>query len=307
VHSHGLWTFTSLATGHAARRCGVPHVLAPCGMLQQGALQRSPLRKWIYRRLFQNRVIRCAACLHAKSRTEEEGIRRLGFTNPVAVFPNPVVCPANLDRLDPSSLLDEWGVGPSKRILLFIGRLHPVKGIRRLVESWISLAPRYPDWLLVAAGPDESGLRADLERCVREAGLPGCVVFPGVLDAERKWQALRAASFFVMPSDFENFGTAVAEALAAGVPTIATHGTPWDELVTYRCGWHVANTTKALSGAIEEALLTNESERHRMGQAGRMLALRFAPRTVAESSLKLYKWLLGADARPDFVHLDSEA
>ena len=90
VHSHGLWTHVSYLSGRLARRRSIPHVLAPCGMLQPGALRRSGWKKRIVRFLFQDRVLGGADCLHAKSDAEYRGIRAFGLENPVALVPNPV-------------------------------------------------------------------------------------------------------------------------------------------------------------------------------------------------------------------------
>src|ERR1035441_10260447 len=284
VHSHGLWTDVNRLAGDLARRRGLPHLLAPCGMLAPGALRRHWWKKVPVRFWFQNRALREAQCLHAKSHKEYEDIRRFGLRNPVAIIANPISAPPpgfnhgggqksevrgqrSEVGIQRSVVSGPWSVGPGSRTVLFLGRLHPVKGLPRLLQAWARIQSekagsdpmksrnresrklksedgpvkwqkdftgqegrRLGDWVLVLAGPDEGGHRRELESLVAGLGCRDSVKFTGELDDVQKWGALAASDLFVMPSDFENFGNAIVEAMVSGLPVITTTGTPWQEL-----------------------------------------------------------------------------
>lgn len=297
VHSHGLWTDVHRCAATAARRRGVPHVIGPCGMLDAGALRRSTGKKRLALALFQHRALREAACLLANSEQEVADIRRFGLVNPVALVPNPVPGPAL-----PVTAADAAGTMPvGKKILLYLGRLHPVKGLPRLIAAWAQLADLHADWQLVLAGPDEGGWRAQFERQAAAVGCAASIHWAGPLDERGKWVALTAADLFVMPSDFENFGMAIAEALHAGVPVVTTDGTPWQALVEERAGWRVARDPAALAAALREAMTLPDDERRARGARGRHLAARFSPTRVAGQLRELYGWLGCEGERPGFV------
>jgi glycosyltransferase involved in cell wall biosynthesis len=304
VHSHGLWTDMSRLAGAVARRRGAPHLLAPCGMLAPGALRHHGWKKAPVRWWFQDRVLREAPCLHAKSHKEYEDIRRFGLSNPVAVIPNPIARPviSNAETLKAES--------GNRRRVLFLGRLHPVKGVGRLVEAWARIQrqqaesrERESDWVLVLAGPDEGGMRRGLEAVLREAGCSDSVVFTGQLDEGQKWGALAAADLFVMPSDFENFGNAIVEAMSCGVPVITTAGTPWEELRTAGAGWCVAPAVEDLTAALREALAMPDDQRRAMGRKGVEITKRYSPGQVGAELIRVYQWLLGRAPKPESVVL----
>jgi glycosyltransferase involved in cell wall biosynthesis len=156
-------------------------------------------------------------------------------------------------------------------------------------------------WVLVLAGPDEGGYRKELERLVGELGCGGSVVFTGELDDAQKWEALAAADLFVMPSDFENFGNAIVEAMMAGLPVITTTGTPWKELPVAGAGWWVEPTVDAMTVALREALALPEETRREMGRQALTYSARFRPEQAASDLIQVYQWLLGRGAKPECV------
>jgi glycosyltransferase involved in cell wall biosynthesis len=303
VHSHGLWTHVSYLAGKLARRRGLPHVLAPCGMLQPGALRRSWWKKRIVRFLFQDRVLERAACLHAKSEAEYRGIREFGLENPVAVVPNPVRSPESRNAAEQARFRRAYGIPEQRRLLLFLGRLHPVKGLGRLIRAWNGLRDLRQGWHLIIAGPDEVGHRSELEERAATLGREDSITFTGPLAGTDKSDALCASDLFVMPSDFENFGTAIAEAMLAGLPVVTTTGTPWHELEEQKAGWWVSPNPDALTTALTDAMELSDPERSARGQRARKLAEAFRPVPVARELLSVYRWLLGESDRPECVRM----
>lgn len=311
IHSHGLWTDAHRLAGYLARTRRVPHLLAPCGMLMPGALRHHGWKKVPVRIWFQDRALRAAQCLHAKSDQEYRQIRAFGLRNPVAVIPNPIAPPP----VGGSVVSAPWSKSPNRRTVLFLGRLHPVKGLARLVQAWAevqrfavrgqwSSGPTHETWQLILAGPDEGGHREEIESLVAECGCRDSVVFPGELDEKQKWGALAAADLFVMPSDFENFGNAIVEAMSCAVPVITTTGTPWEELRRAGAGWWVAPRVESLAEALREALAMSETQRQEMGKRAAGLAARFSPQQAGADLIQVYRWLMDEIPRPPCVRGD---
>lgn len=301
VHSHGLWTYASLAACRLANTLTIPHLLAPCGMLQPMALQVSGKKKRIAGWLFQDSVLRLASCLHAKSQAEYRSFRDYGLTNPVAVIPNPVQEAPAISEAEAASFRTQLGLPEGERQVLFLGRLHPVKGLERLLRAWAGLHRKSEAWGLLIAGPDEGGFKAQLKALLAELKPVQPVRFVGPLDDQAKWLAFRASDVFVMPSDFENFGSAIAESMKAGIPVIATTGSPWNRLVEDGCGWYVEPDVHSLQGALSDALSLTDAQRTAMGEACHRLAQAWSARSVTCRVIDVYSWLSGDSKQPDCV------
>jgi glycosyltransferase involved in cell wall biosynthesis len=159
------------------------------------------------------------------------------------------------------------------------------------------------DWVLVLAGPDEGGHRRVLETLVAELGCQSSVIFAGELNDQQKWAALEAADLFVMPSDFENFGNAIVEAMSCAVPILTTTGTPWQELPAAGAGWWVEPTVEELIRALRTAVGMSDEQRRAMGRRAFQLAEQFRPERIAEDLISVYQWLLARGAQPNCVKI----
>jgi glycosyltransferase involved in cell wall biosynthesis len=138
-----------------------------------------------------------------------------------------------------------------------------------LVEAWASIARCHGTAKLVVAGPDDRNHRAEVERVVAERGVGSHVEFTGFVSGEAKARLFATATCLVLPSATENFGNVVAEALAYGVPVIASTGTPWRGLLTHRCGWWVEPRLDAMAATLDEALSESVAGRVDRGLRGR--------------------------------------
>src|SRR6185436_14152308 len=144
-------------------------------------------------------------------------------------------------------------VSDDRRLVLFLSRLHPKKGVPLLLEAFAGLPSYRRSWTLVVAGGDERGHLTELRALASRLGVDNDVIWTGPLAGEAKRDAYAAAELFVLPSLDDNFGIVVAEALGAGVPVITTHATPWAELIEQDCGWHVPADVDGIRGALREA------------------------------------------------------
>jgi glycosyltransferase involved in cell wall biosynthesis len=294
LHGHGLWAAVNHWTAHCARNAGIPLVIHPRGMLESWALAYRGWKKRLALSLYQRRDLESAALLFATAEKEAESFRRLGLEQPIAVIRNGVELPVVHEMQGENEIRHP-------RRIYFLGRIHPIKGLLNLLDAWAFV--RSENWQLVLAGPDEGGHLAEVMQRARVLGLERSIAYFGRVAGEQKERLFWEADVFVLPSFSENFGVAVAEALAHGRPVITTQGTPWAGLETYRCGWWVEPTVEGLSKALREAVNLDSTELHHMGARGRKFSSYFNWANVARQTAEVYRWVLGRGDRPDCVWL----
>lgn len=291
IHDHGLWLPSNHASVRAAKSLDIPLIISTRGMLAPWALKYRGWKKIIVWHAWQKTALEGAAVLHATSPEEAENLRALGFKNPIAVIPNGVDLPE----------LDKKCCGTVKTAL-FLSRIHPIKGLLNLVVAWTRVKPH--GWRMIIAGPSEGTHEDDVKRAVKFAGLEDQFEFIGPVDDLQKWALYRQADIFILPSFSENFGIAIAEALASELPVITTKGTPWFSLDDHCCGWWVDIGTGPLEIALKEAMSLSDGERLNMGRRGRVLIKEnYSWEKIALDMLSVYMWVHFGGKAPDCVRL----
>lgn len=293
LHNNGLWVMPNVYPSWSAKRHGVPLIFSPHGMLGGAALQFSSLKKTVFLALAQRRALAAVDCFHATSWQEFEEIRAFGLDAPVAVIPNGIDLPA---LTEPSSTR----VGP-ERTALYLGRVHPKKGLDRLLHAWARLEKKFPDWRLRIVGPSELGHGAELDGLAASFGLCRVIREDG-LYGDAKEAAYREADIFVLPTLNENFGMVVAEALVNGTPVISTKGAPWKGLVENGCGWWIDHGVDPLVATLDDAMAMPRAALKLMGAKGRSWMTRdFSWDRVAADMIQVYRWCAGLDGKPGFL------
>lgn len=293
IHNHSLWMMPNVYSGRACRMGHCRLVVSPRGTLSAWAMAQSALQKKIFWHLLQAQALRETVCFHATAESEFEDIRRLGFRQPVCILPNGINVPP----------LAETPKG-GRRQLLFLGRIHPVKGVDILLHAWRAVEQRFPDWNLLIAGPDNGGYLTSMQTLAAELRLER-VTFPGALFGKEKLRAYRDTSLFVLPTHSENFGMTVAEALAAGTPAIVSKGAPWEGLNEKGAGWWIDIGVDSLVACLEQALASPPRHLTEMGQAGREWMLRdYSWERIGARFSAIYQWLLKGGETPPWVRLD---
>jgi glycosyltransferase involved in cell wall biosynthesis len=276
----------------AARDAGCTTVLSARGMLEPWALNHKRLKKWLAWHLYQKKDLVRVNAFHATSFQEMNSIRKLGFNQPVIVLPNGVDLPVE-------ATCDERSSCP--RILLFLSRINPKKGLDILIAAWSRLRPK--GWKLIIAGNNDANYCPHLMKMIRDGNVTDSVEYVGAVFGEAKSRLFRKASMFILPSYSENFGIVVAEAMAFGLPVIATHGAPWEELPLRGCGWHVPANTESLQDVLSSALSLNSEQLAEMGSRGRAFCqAAFSWRKIGEEMVSAYRYLLGQDSKPECVY-----
>lgn len=292
VHNHSLWSMVNIATGWTVPGKRAKLVTSPRGTLSPWALSRSRRIKQLLRPL-QWRALSKADLLHATSDAELMQIRALRFTAPVAVIPNGIDLPELVDGKAASD----------PRTLLFLGRIHPTKCVDRLLNAWEALQGQHPDWRLVIAGLGEPAYVRGLQALAASLSLDR-VHFSGPIYGGGKSCAYREADLFVLPSHSENFGVAVAEALAHGCPAVVSRGAPWAGLESEGCGWWSDHEVETLVAVLHEAMMLPRDRLAAMGMKGReWMARDFGWDSVAQRMEAAYRWIVHGGARPEWVKL----
>lgn len=241
VHVNSLFYPSSVVFVMGARLLGKPVVWTPHGELSPAALLYRPRLKRLLIRLF--RVVSRGVVFHATSPAEAMAIRQQ-FGPRVAIR-----------ELAPIMEIPALVTRKAGNYLLFMGRLHPIKAIDRLLEALSeSTVFRESDFTLTIAGPDTDNYLAFLKQLTASLRLTHKVHFLGAVYGSRKEQVYADAHLTILPSHSENFGNVVVESLAQGTPVIASTGTPWQLLDQEQAGRWVANTPTDLRLAIEEYL-----------------------------------------------------
>lgn len=291
IHIHGLWIYPSVVALHWSR-CSKPYVVSPHGMLDPWALKNSGWKKRISAALYEDRHLRGAACLHALNHPEAEAMRAYGLKNPICVIPNGVELPAESEaRSSPAGT----------RNLLYLGRLHPKKGLPLLVEAWCKVQRMAEEsgWRLIIAGWDQLGHQSDLQALAAKLHSGASIDFVGPQFGEAKSALFREASTFILPSLSEGLPMTVLEAWSWGLPVLMTTNCNLPEGSRAGAAIMMEADMESICTALKQLFSMKSVERDAMGARGRRLVEeQFRWPHVADQMTQVYDWVLGKGPRP---------
>lgn len=293
VHIYGLYDLLGPFVARWCRRYAVPYVVEPMGMFRP--IDRSRWLKGLWRHLLGDALTRQAAQFVATSELERDELIADGLPPArVALRYNPVDVEGLLPLPPRGAFRRQLGIAPEEPLVLFLSRLIPRKGADLLIQAFADALPR--SGVLVIAGPEGiPGFRAQLERIATSCRVADRVRFPGPLFGEQKHQALADADLFALPSRYENFGNAAAEALACGVPALLSPHCGVASLARYCGGMVVPRERQAIGRALAQ-YFADASLRHRLCQACSRLRDLCHPERIAAQQESLYTHLLSPPA-----------
>ena len=286
VHAHGLFSFAPIAAATVARRARVPYVLRPLGVLHRyGMTRHHPLLKKISFALFERSLIETASAVHFTSRAEQSEAELLKLRC------NGVVIPLGIDV---DGALTQAAGGRRNRderfTLLFLSRIDPKKNLEGLLRAFAFVRRRHPNLVLDIAGDGDPDYLRELKALVESLHISEHVRWHGYVEGRIKADMLASANAFVLPSYSENFGIAVVEALAAGLPCVVSREVAvCDEIESAGAGVVVDTSFESIAAGIEQ-LVTDETGYPSMSAAARKLATRaFSLSAMGERLEMLYR------------------
>jgi poly(glycerol-phosphate) alpha-glucosyltransferase len=294
MHVHILWTCAERAVVHLFRRgVRIPYIVSPHGTLSPWALNFKRWKKRISWQIWERILFANAACVHALNEAEADAIRAAGIRTPICIIPNGVDLP---------EFFEEKRTGKDRRILLFLGRLHPIKGVPELISAWGSVKPALrARWQLVIAGWDDGGHEANYRKLAAEVAPNDDIVFPGAAFGEKKRRLLCDADAFILPSHSEALPIAVLEAWGYGLPVVMTDACNLPEGFRCGAGFRLEPSREGFASRLAEFLSQSDLTLNTMGAAGRRLVeQRFTWNVVAAEMASVYRWMLGGE-RPTCV------
>ena len=290
VHIAGIWNYPTAAASHYARRYRVPYVIQPAGSLYPYSIRGKGWKKRPYYLLVSRRDIRRAAALQYVSADERDTCHSAHRLRSRAI-----VLPSGMDapRLPgKEQLRDRHPELRDKKIILFLGRVHRIKGLDVLARAYGRLARERGDVHLLIVGPDEGGHEATIRRLLGREGAGDRVTFTGLLHGEEKWEALAGSDLFVLPSSSEGFSVAILEALACGLPVIISPECHFPEVAERGAGLVTPAEVDPLTAAIR-SLLDSRELRRSMGENGRRLVReQYAWDSIARQMIGEYEKIL---------------
>lgn len=298
VHSQGLWMYNSFANyKYKKNKKGTVSIITPRGMLDSWALKNSAFKKKIAGWLYENKNLKAADCIHALCQSEYESIRKYGLTNPIAIIPNGITIPTNIT-------LNRDG---ERKTLLFIGRIHPKKGLKELLQGLGILKKKnskfFNCWNVKIAGWSQIGHIDELKRIVEDNGLNEYVKFVGEVHGKEKERYLSEANAFILPSFSEGLPMSILEAWAYQLPVIMTDFCNIPEGFSTNSALRIEPSCESIATCLENLSSMTNEELINMGINGYLLVKeKFCWDQIAKQTIRLYDYLLNGGKKPEFVY-----
>lgn len=273
VHVHGLWRYPQWVTTRLAQRLNIPYIVSPHGMCEPFEMARKSWKKKIYFNLVERHTLRGAVAIHAITNAEKDDCQQLQTCSHIRVIPNGVDIHPPLSNQEMKQYLPHEValIPPQDLVLLFMGRLHPKKGLDLLLPAFAQVLQRHPRAWLVLAGPDTVGYQQTLIKLAHSLQVQDRVLFTGMVTGIHKRALLQRANLFTLPSYSEGFSVAILEALAAAKPVVISQQCYFNEVLDTGCGQVVDNSVPQLTQALNDLLDLDDLTRSVVGQRGREL------------------------------------
>lgn len=287
AHIHALFSPVSTAAAAIARWRCLPYILRPLGTLDPADLQKKKQLKRLYVTLFERANLAGAAALHFTSQIEAKISERFGVATKDLIIPLGVSLP-------PEPAGEVLSFPPYPKVL-FMSRIEPKKGLDILLPALEILLNENIEFHFILAGsnPQNYEYEKQIKERIKASPLARCTTITGFVSGELKASLLRQADVFVLPSYYENFGIAVAEAMAAGIPVIISERVYiWEEVQEAEAGWVSKTEIQMLASLLREAL-QNPAERKRRGLKAREYALKYYSwEAIASRAIEAYQQIL---------------
>lgn len=293
IHITSVFLAASALGAYYARKFDKPYIISPRGNFMGEPLKFRSLKKKIYVNLIEKRNLDGADAIHFTVEKEKEDYLKLGLSLKKAVIvPNSIDISNSIGAVF-GDFRKKNEISEDAKIILFMGRLHKIKGLDTLIPAFAEVVKKEPKAVLVLAGPDDEGYKKNIQLLITNYQLQNEVIFTGMLTGNDKKMAYQESDVFVLPSYSENFGMAVVEAMAINLPAVITKGVGISEEVKKAgAGIVVEKDEKQLAEAILK-ILNNPDLAKKMGENGRKLVeTEFSSEKVARKFMEEYGKIL---------------
>ncbi|ANV87367.1 glycosyltransferase [Picosynechococcus sp. PCC 7117] len=286
VHVHALFSLPCTLTMALAQFRDIPYVVSLHGLLCQWSLQQSALKKQIYLHLIERWNLNGSSGLHLNSYLEQSEISKLGLAAPSFILPHGLQISSKYP--DAHQKLRYWLNLPSDEpIILFLSRLHPKKGIEILIQALAQLVDQRFTFLI--AGSGDPNYENEIYTCLQQSGIGDRTRMLGFIEGEKKDLLLQGADLFALTSYSENFGIAVLEALAAGLPCVVTPGVALSEVIKQQdLGMVPEMNEAAIANAIRTCLLQPEVTKEKGDRARQFIVENYTWDKIAANLVEIY-------------------
>ena len=284
VHVNCCWTPECTLVQRLAQRRSIKVVLTPHGMLEPWIIKRHYwTRKLPALLLYQKAAIQNADCLQATAESEKENLLKLGYNSNIKIVKL---------GIDAESITMKTSWKKNKQ-MLFLSRVHVKKGIHYLIEAADILREELYGYNIIIAGEGDADYVASLKQQIVDKGLQDIIQLIGGVYGDKKWELFQKSDFFVLPTNSENFGLAIAESLASGTPVITTVGTPWNDLNSSNSGAWIEIGAQPLVDTLKRFLSLSDEELETMGKNGRkLIEKKYSAKVMAEEMVKVYQSII---------------
>lgn len=299
IHTQSLWMYLSKVSLRLYKRFNVPHIISPRGMLDPWAVRNSAWKKRIVSRWYENEHLNTASCIHALCQSEADAIRQYGLKNPIAIIPNGIDLPS--ENLISESAIPNWKkrVPEGKKVLLFLGRIHPKKGLDPLIEAWAMGRKDMRKWCLVIAGWSQGGYQKRLEDKVKQFRLENEILFVGTQIGSAKVASHLHADAFILPSFSEGLPMAVLEAWSYKLPVLITPYCNIPEGFQKNAAISIEPNPEGIINGLKQLISLSLEQRNELGQNGyRLVQKKFTWENVSEQMIEVYKWVIHKEYPP---------
>ena len=293
AHIHALFSPISTAAAIVARRVGLPYILRPLGTLDPADLQKKKQLKRLYAYLLERPNLAGAAAVHFTADQEAKVSERFGVITRDLVIPLGVSLPET--PIANVTVRAQLGIPDDLPLLLFMSRIEPKKGLDLLIPALEQLmaAGEAFHFVLAGANPQDPYYEAAIKRQIQASPLGDRTTFTGFVSGSQKTALLQSADLFVLPSYYENFGIAVAEAMAVGTPVVISNQVHiWQDILQANAGWVTDCDITALSKTLQMALTERAEWQCRGVRAREYANVHYSWPSIAQRMVQAYNQVL---------------
>lgn len=287
VHMHGVWDPFLIYAGKLSIQYKKKFIFAPRGMLHPWSLNQKKWRKKFMLFFLMKKILNNCTFIHALNQIEAQTVKKLNIRSPIKIFPNGIF-PNQFEKLPaPGSFYKFFPSLKKRPFILFLARLHYVKGLDYVADVFAEISQKFADIDLVIAGPDK-GAKKSFEKKIIAHGVKKRVHIVGPLYGEKKFAALMDAKCFFLPSRQEGFSVSIVEAMAMAVPVVISENCNFPEIAQHEAGLVSPLKRESLIDALSTIIL-NEQFREKIAAAGKNLIFsNYSWYTIAKNILDEY-------------------